>query len=194
MKHIDIILSGVGGQGILSIATVLGQASVEADLFLKQSEVHGMSQRGGQVQSDLRLSDCEIQSDLIPLGKADMIISMEPMEALRYLPYLKEDGTIISSAEPFNNIPNYPDYDLVLNELKKRPNVHIMEIEKIAKENQFPKSANMILLGMAASFLNLFTIDQIKKAIETVFASKGEKIVSDNIKAFEIGLNSVSVK
>lgn len=194
MKHIDIILSGVGGQGILSIATVLGQASVEANLFLKQSEVHGMSQRGGQVQSDLRLSDCEIQSDLIPLGKADMIISMEPMEALRYLPYLKEDGTIISSAEPFNNIPNYPDYDLVLNELKKRPNVHIMEIEKIAKENQFPKSANMILLGMAASFLNLFTIDQIKKAIETVFASKGEKIVSDNIKAFEIGLNSVAVE
>lgn len=194
MKHIDIILSGVGGQGILSIATVLGQASVEANLFLKQSEVHGMSQRGGQVQSDLRLSDCEIQSDLIPLGKADMIISMEPMEALRYLPYLKEDGTIISSAEPFNNIPNYPDYDLVLNELKKRPNVHIMEIEKIAKENQFPKSANMILLGMAASFLNLFTIDQIKKAIETVFASKGEKIVCDNIKAFEIGLNAVSVK
>lgn len=194
MKHIDIILSGVGGQGILSIATVLGQASVEANLFLKQSEVHGMSQRGGQVQSDLRLNDCEIQSDLIPLGKADMIISMEPMEALRYLPYLKEDGTIISSAEPFNNIPNYPDYDLVLNELKKRPNVHIMEIEKIAKENQFPKSANMILLGMAASFLNLFTIDQIKKAIETVFASKGEKIVSDNIKAFEIGLNAVSVK
>ncbi len=192
MNKIDIILSGIGGQGILSIATVIGQASIEADLYLKQSEVHGMSQRGGQVQSDLRLSDCEIQSDLIPLGKADMIISMEPLEALRYLPYLKEDGQIITSSEPFYNIPNYPDYNMVMDKLKSFPNSHILEIDKIAKENQIPKSSNMILLGMAASYLNIFTIDQMKHAIEKVFASKGEKIVNDNIKAFNIGLSSVS--
>ena len=84
----DIILCGVGGQGILSIATVLGQAATASGLYLKQAEVHGMSQRGGDVQSNLRLSTERIWSDLIPKGQADLIISMEPMEALRYLPYL----------------------------------------------------------------------------------------------------------
>ena len=86
----DIILSGVGGQGILTIATIIGEAATVAGLNLKQAEVHGMSQRGGDVQSNLRLSDETIHSDLISLGEADLIISMEPMEALRYLPYLEK--------------------------------------------------------------------------------------------------------
>ena len=82
----DIILSGVGGQGILSIATIIGEAATQAGLTLKQAEVHGMSQRGGDVQSNLRTSSDEILSDLIPQGAADIIISLEPMEALRYVP------------------------------------------------------------------------------------------------------------
>lgn len=89
----DIILSGVGGQGILSIATIIGAAAINDNLYIKQAEVHGMSQRGGDVQSNLRISSTPIASDLIPLGKADLIISLEPMEAMRYLPYLKRtDG------------------------------------------------------------------------------------------------------
>ena len=104
----DIILAGVGGQGILSIAATIGFAAIEAGLHIKQSEVHGMSQRGGDVQSHLRLSDSEIASDLIPFGKADMIISVEPMESLRYLPMLSPDGWLITNTTPFINIPNYP--------------------------------------------------------------------------------------
>ena len=147
----DIILSGVGGQGILSIATIIGEAATRMGLTLKQAEVHGMSQRGGDVQSNLRLSDTSIASDLIPLGTADMILSLEPMEALRYLPYLGKDGWIITSSTPFKNIPNYPDEEKLMAELNAQPHVVALDVEGLAKEHQMPKSANVILLGAAAS-------------------------------------------
>ena len=151
----DIILSGVGGQGILSIATIIGEAATRMGLTLKQAEVHGMSQRGGDVQSNLRLSDTSIASDLIPLGTADMILSLEPMEALRYLPYLGKDGWIITSSTPFKNIPNYPDEEKLMAELNAQPHVVALDVEGLAKEHQMPKSANVILLGAAASFLQI---------------------------------------
>ena len=130
----DIILSGVGGQGILTIATIIGEAATVAGLNLKQAEVHGMSQRGGDVQSNLRLSDETIHSDLISLGEADLIISMEPMEALRYLPYLEKEGWVVTSANPFKNIPNYPDEEELMKTLNSLPRVAKLEIEDIAKE------------------------------------------------------------
>ena len=102
----DIILSGVGGQGIVSIAATIAMAALDSNLNIKQSEVHGMSQRGGAVYSHLRISDTDISSDLIPLGKADIIISVEPMESLRYLPWLKEDGWLVTNSTPFINIPD----------------------------------------------------------------------------------------
>ena len=147
----DIILSGVGGQGILTIATIIGEAATVAGLNLKQAEVHGMSQRGGDVQSNLRLSDETIHSDLISLGEADLIISMEPMEALRYLPYLEKEGWVVTSANPFKNIPNYPDEEELMKTLNSLPRVAKLEIEDIAKENNMPKCANVILLGMASA-------------------------------------------
>ena len=113
----DIILSGVGGQGILSIATVIGWAALEENLHLKQAEVHGMSQRGGDVQSNLRLSSEPIFSDLIPKGECDLILSLEPMEALRYLPWLSRAGWIVTNTTPFVNIPNYPAIEDVMAEL-----------------------------------------------------------------------------
>lgn len=184
----DIILSGVGGQGILSIATVIGEAATATGLNLKQAEVHGMSQRGGDVQSNLRLSTSQIHSDLIPLGEADLIISMEPMEALRYIPYLSPSGRIVTSSRPLVNIPSYPEANQLLSALNAvRGTVHA-DIEELAKGLQAPKSANMMLLGMAAGFMELIEPDVLKKAIETVFASKGEKIVEDNIKSFNYGL------
>jgi indolepyruvate ferredoxin oxidoreductase beta subunit len=118
----DIVLSGVGGQGILSIATIIGLAAIENDLFLKQSEVHGMSQRGGDVQSHLRLSGKPISSDLIPYGKADLIISVEPMESLRYLPWLSKSGWLVTNSTPFINIDNYPPVEEILKEIRKIKN------------------------------------------------------------------------
>lgn len=186
----DIILSGVGGQGILSIATVIGQAATEAGISLKQAEVHGMSQRGGDVQSNLRLSTEQIYSDLIPQGQADLIISMEPMEALRYVDSLAQDGWIVTSSKPFVNIPNYPDEQALQDELDSFPHVAKQDIDTMAKENHTPKSANMILLGMAAPFLQIVSADNLRNAIRAVFAKRGEEVVEGNINAFDLGYNS----
>ena len=187
----DIKLAGVGGQGILSIATVIGEAATAAGLHLKQAEVHGMSQRGGDVQSDLRLSTESIHSDLIPLGGADLILSMEPMEALRYLPYLSPEGAVVTSSRPFVNIPNYPDETALQDELNDLPNVTKMDIEEVAKGLQAPRSANMVLLGMAARHLAIVTPDQLRTAIRTVFGRKGDKVVEDNLKAFDAGYEGI---
>lgn len=183
----DIILSGVGGQGILSIATIIGEAATRMGLTLKQAEVHGMSQRGGDVQSNLRLSDSSIASDLIALGTADMIISLEPMEALRYLPYLAKDGWIITSSAPYKNIPNYPDEQALADELKAQPHVVSLDVEGLAKENHVPRSANVILLGAAAAFLKILDADTLRESVGRIFASKGQEVVEMNYRAFDIG-------
>ena len=187
----DIILAGVGGQGILTIATIIGDAATVAGLNLKQAEVHGMSQRGGDVQSNLRLSTDFIYSDLIKQGAADLIISMEPMEALRYLPYLNKEGWIVTSSHPFKNIPNYPEEEALMQELNELPHVTSLPIEDVAKENNLPKSANVVLLGMAAKYIEILTPEQLRESIARVFASKGEKIVEANQLAFDLGLNAV---
>ena len=187
----DIILCGVGGQGILSIATVIGWAALDQNLHLKQAEVHGMSQRGGDVQSNLRLSSDPINSDLIPLGGCDLIVSLEPMEALRYLPYLSPNGWIITNSTPFVNIPNYPEMEAVNAELEKMKNLIRLDVDAIAKEVKSPRSANMVLLGMAAPYLEIITVDQLRKAIAAIFARKGEAVVEANLKAFDMGAGRV---
>ena len=185
----DIILCGVGGQGILSIATIIGEAAIKDGLYIKQAEVHGMSQHGGDVQSNLRISSEPINSDLIAEGQADVIISMEPMEALRYLPYLnKKTGWIITSSVPFVNIPNYPDMDKIKEEYSKLNNVVFIDIEQLAKDNNVPRSANMILLGAAQKSLGI-GYEEIKAALGRVFARKGEEVVNANIKALNIGIS-----
>ena len=183
----DIILSGVGGQGILSIATVIGWAAIKNNLYLKQAEVHGMSQRGGDVQSNLRLSSDPIFSDLIPKGECEIIISMEPMEALRYLPYLKKGGWIITNSAPFVNIPAYPEVSAIDSDLNREANVISFDSDQIAKDCGAPRSSNMALLGAAAKYIEILDVENLKEGIRNVFARKGEKIVEDNIKAFEAG-------
>ncbi len=184
----DIILSGVGGQGILSIATVIGEAATAAGLFLKQAEVHGMSQRGGDVQSNLRLSTEVIYSDLIPVGSVDLIISMAPMEALRYLPYLSRGGRVVTSSKPFVNIPDYPDHEALLAELASLPDVVSLDIEEAARSCGNPKGANMVLLGMAAPAIGVVGADELRAAIGRVFARKGDAVVAANRQAFDLGL------
>ena len=184
----DIILCGVGGQGILSIATVLGEAATASGLCLKQAEVHGMSQRGGDVQSNLRLSTEPIWSDLIPRGVADLILSMEPMEALRYLPYLSADGRVVTASKPLVNIPDYPEEAALLAELKALPRVTMLDIDAVALEHKIPRGANMVLLGMTAPFLGILTPEALRAAVARVFAPKGEAVVEADLKAFDLGL------
>jgi indolepyruvate ferredoxin oxidoreductase, beta subunit len=182
----DIILAGVGGQGILSIAAILGAAALNENLYLKQAETHGMSQRGGEVVSHLRISDTPIYSDLIPLGNAEIILSVEPLESLRYLPYLKNDGCLVTSTTEFRNIPNYPKLDHAFSEIGGKLKLIRIDADSMARETGNPKASNMVMLGAASPFIH---IDEkiILKAIETVFASKGEAVVESNKKAFLAG-------
>ena len=182
----DIILSGVGGQGILSIAAVIGQAALKDGLYLKQAEVHGMSQRGGDVQSNLRLSDRPSASDLIPTGKCDLIISLEPMEALRYLPYLDAEGWLVTNDVPFVNIPNYPAPESVKAEIDRLPHHILLDVNQTAKEIGTPRVANIVLLGATVPFLGI-GYDKIQDSIRDIFQRKGESIVEMNLKALEAG-------
>ncbi|MDR1372047.1 MAG: indolepyruvate oxidoreductase subunit beta [Dysgonamonadaceae bacterium] len=182
----DIILSGVGGQGILSIATVIGEAALEAGLYMKQSEVHGMSQRGGDVQSNLRISSEPVASDLIPLGVADIIISLEPMEALRHLSYLKKDGWIVTNSRPFENIPDYPAMEKILAEYKRLPNKVIIDVEQIAKDLSAARASNVVLLGAASPYLGI-SFDKLENGIRNIFRRKGEEVVETNLKALRAG-------
>jgi indolepyruvate ferredoxin oxidoreductase, beta subunit len=182
----DIILSGVGGQGILSIAAVVGMAALENHLHLKQAEVHGMSQRGGAVQSHLRISENEIASDLIPLGKAALIISVEPMESLRYLPWLSESGWLVTNTTPFVNIPDYPDMKELLSEIEKLSNHITINSDEIARQVKSPRSSNIVMLGAASPFLDL-PFESLEIGIRKIFGKKGEKVVQLNIDALNSG-------
>ncbi len=192
MKY-DIILAGVGGQGVLSIATILGVAAVDAGLHLKQAEVHGMSQRGGDVQSHFRIADRPIFSDLIPMGQADLILSMEPMETLRYVSYLAPAGVIVADRTPFVNIPNYPPLERVIAALETYPHIALVDAEGIAKSIRAARSSNMVLLGAASHFVPL-SAEALETAIGDVFERKGAEVVAQNIDAFRQGRASVETK
>ena len=186
----DIILCGVGGQGILSIATVIGEAATAAGLHLKQAEVHGMSQRGGDVESDLRLSTEPVSRDLIAEGTADIILSMEPMEALRYLRFLSPDGAVITASEPLVNIPDYPDMETLFAEVRSLPDVTMCDIAALARESGNPRGANMVLLGMAADRIGIVSPGELREAVARIFAPKGEDVVLANQAAFDLGMRA----
>ncbi len=182
----DIILAGVGGQGILSIAFVIDNAALKEGLNFKQAEVHGMAQRGGAVQSHLRLSDGYIWSDLISRGEADLILSVEPLEALRYLEYLSPQGKLISSSSPFINIPDYPPIEEVLKKIKEINGSLLIDSERLAREAGSTKAQNMVMLGAASPYLMLKK-ENIEEYISLLFRPRGEKLVEINLKAFERG-------
>jgi indolepyruvate ferredoxin oxidoreductase beta subunit len=182
----DIILAGVGGQGILSIAATIGTAALDMGLHLKQAEVHGMSQRGGDVQSNLRISDKEIASDLIPKGKADMIISVEPMESLRYLPMLSPEGWLITNTTPYVNIRNYPALESVMAEIEKLPRHIALDADQMAKDLGSARSANMVILGAASPYLGISS-EKFEQAITKIFNRKGQEVVDVNINCFRAG-------
>ena len=183
---IDIILAGVGGQGILSIAAIVGAAAIEKGLYLKQAETHGMRQRGGAVVSNLRIADYPVSSDLIPLGGADVILSVEPMESLRYLPYLTKTGWLVTNSTTFENIPDYPDYNEIEREIGKLPHAVLLDADNMAKDMGNPRGSNMVMLGAASPFLH-FSDLEMENAIENIFRRKGQEVVELNIKAYRAG-------
>lgn len=184
---IDIILCGVGGMGALSSAAIISKAALEMGMYMKQAETHGMSQRGGDVQSHLRLSDQPIASDLIPEGECDIILSVEPMEALRYLPFLnRKTGWVITNQNPFVNIPNYPEHEAVLAEVRKVKNHILFDADKIAKEVNNPKGTNMVVLGAASKYLGI-DIEKLEAAVRSNFARKGDAVIDANIAALRAG-------
>ncbi len=185
MKY-DMILAGVGGQGVLSIAAMVSVAAVDAGLHIKQAEVHGMSQRGGAVQSHLRLADHPIYSDLVAEGTAHLLISMEPMEALRYVSFVAPDGVIVTESAPYVNIPNYPDLDDIHATLQRFPRAYLIDATCLAKEMRAARSSNMLLLGAASIFMPLSATD-LEAAIGSIFGRKGEKVVEQNVEAFRKG-------
>lgn len=185
--HKNVILAGVGGQGILTLAAIIDYAAMLSGLQIKQAEVHGMSQRGGAVQSHLRISDKEIYSDLIPKGKADLIISLELMESLRYLPFLADDGIIITANETVENIPNYPEEEQIIQQIKNSGFKHIfIDVRKTALEAGSAKVENVVMVGLASKFLGIEK-KQFQNSLKELFADKGEDIIALNLKAFDLG-------
>ena len=183
----DIILAGVGGQGVLSVAAVISMAAMKDGYTLRQSEVHGMAQRGGAVLAHMRISRSEIASDLIPRGCADVVLSMEPMESLRYVDYLKPEGSLISAAAPYENIPDYPNLDDIHNQIKSLKQSRIIDAKALAKEAGTMKAVNMVMVGALSNKMDI-NKESIVEAIKELFAAKGEKIIEANLKAVELGL------
>ena len=182
----DIILAGVGGQGILSIAGSISMAALNNNLEIKQSEVHGMSQRGGAVQANLRISDKVIASDLIPRGKVDLILSVEPMEALRYIPFLNKDGWIVTSSNVFKNIDNYPDVEKIYAELRGFKNIVLIDSNKIASKIGNKLASNIVMLGAATPFINM-SYESIEEGVRQIFEKKGDMIINKNLEALKAG-------
>lgn len=185
MKY-DIIFAGVGGQGVLSMAAVIGRAAVSEGLQAKQSEVHGMAQRGGAVQAHLRLSDRGIASDLIGRGAADLILSLEPLEALRYLNYLSPQGVLVTAAEPFDNISNYPDVRTLLGHVRRLPHGVAIEAAKLAEQAGDVQTVNTVMVGAASPFLPMAT-EHLEAAVRESFERKGATVVEQNLAAFRLG-------
>ena len=186
MKY-DVILAGVGGQGVLSVAACIATGAMKAGLAVRQSEVHGMAQRGGAVQAHLRLADRAIASDLVPRGAADMILGMDPLESLRFLPYLAPDGVLVTSTEPFANIPDYPDVGELLAAVRRLPRHRLVDAPALAREAGSARAANIALVGAASEFLPVGR-GMLEQAVAEMFAAKGEAVVAANLKAFAAGL------
>ena len=186
----DVIIAGVGGQGVLSVSAIIASSAMDEGLQVKQSEVHGMSQRGGAVYTNLRLSDQVIYSDLIARGSASLILSMEPLESLRYLDYLDRDGFLISSENPEKNINDYPDLQKLLRQIRELPHAFTLDAHKLALEAGSGRATNMVLAGAASHHLPLKT-QTMQNYIRKMFERKGPKIVETNLKAFDLGRESV---
>lgn len=193
MSQSNIILAGVGGQGILTIAAAIGFATLEEKLYFKQSEVHGMSQRGGAVQSHFRISSDPVYSDLIPKGLADLILSVEPLETLRYLPYLQPKGWLVCNSQPFKNVPDYPEEREIVAAIRQWPQHVILNADEVARQLGSIKASNMVVLGAASSKIGL-AFESLEEGVRKVFRNKGQEVTDLNLNALRAGRDAVKVQ
>ncbi|MBU1226293.1 MAG: indolepyruvate oxidoreductase subunit beta [Actinobacteria bacterium] len=187
----DVVLAGVGGQGVLSVAVILAEAGRRQGLQVKQGEVHGMSQRGGAVFASVRLADAPIDSDLVPRGSADLLVGLEPLEALRYVEFLGPGGILVTSADSMENIPNYPPLEEVHRMVALVPDSVLVEAGALAMEVGSPRAANVVMVGAASVFLPL-DADLVAACVADGFAAKGERVAAINRRAFEAGRAAVA--
>lgn len=186
----DILVAGVGGQGVLLVSTLIASNAMKEALHVKQSEVHGMSQRGGAVVAHLRLSDAPIHSDLIPHGTADLILGMEPVESLRSIGALKPDGTLLTASDPVVNVPDYPAVEEILSLIRWLPHGVLVEAGRIARECGSARSTNVVMVGAASHFLP-FAPEGLEARVRETFSRKGERLVEANLRAFRAGREAV---
>ncbi len=189
MEH-NVILAGVGGQGILTIAQAISTVAMRRGWHVKQAEVHGMAQRGGAVQSHIRFADHELYSDLIPLGKADMILAVEPLEALRYVQFLHERGTIVTNTAPFINIPNYAPIEEVLDRITGFNHL-LIDADRLARAAGSARVVNTVMFGAASTLLGL-DLSELDASVEEMFGRKGARIVDLNQRACRFGRNAAA--
>ena len=190
MKY-ELILAGVGGQGVLSVGAIISAAAISDGLNVRQSEVHGMAQRGGAVLAHLRISDKSIAADLVPRGAADLILSMEPLESIRYALWLSPGGALVTAEEPLENIPNYPELPEILKIIESFPLYRIVKAAALAKEAGLAQSVNMVMVGAASAFLPIKP-EILERTIEKTFSQKYSSTVEANIKAFHLGRNAAA--
>ncbi len=181
----DIILAGVGGQGVLSLSAIIATAALDEKLHVKQSEVHGMAQRGGAVTAHLRLSSSAIDSDIIPLGAASMILSLEPLESLRYLEYLSPSGTVVTATEPVH-MAGYPADADVLQAIRSLPRAILVDATAVAKKAGLAQATNVVMAGAASRLLPIAP-ETIERGIRARFARKGQTVIDQNLAAFRAG-------
>jgi indolepyruvate ferredoxin oxidoreductase beta subunit len=189
----DIILAGVGGQGVLSIAAIIARAAVAEGLAVRQSEVHGMAQRGGAVLAHLRIADGIIPSDLVPRGGADLIISMEALESLRYAEWLSPQGALVTAREPFINIPDYPEIADITRAIERFPVYRLIEAATLAREAGHPRSVNMVMVGAGSPFLPVKPAT-LENTIGDVFGAKNPALAEVNRLAFRLGREAAAGK
>ena len=191
---LDIIIVGVGGQGILTCSMILAKAAMNANLNVITSEIHGMAQRGGSVEVHVRIGD--VLSPLIPIGDADIMIALEPVEALRYAKYLNEDSLVILNTRPVIPVTvtlgnaNYPSINEIVEKLNEiTTKVVPVDASAIAEKLGSIQSTNIVILGILAKLAELpFDYKHLEQAIREILPPTIHDI---NLRAFKEGLNYI---
>jgi indolepyruvate ferredoxin oxidoreductase beta subunit len=196
VKELNIIICGVGGQGVVLISDLLGNAAVDDRLHVKGSEVLGMAQRGGPVFSNIRLGE-EVDAPLTMDGKCDILLSLEPSETLRHIAYLNSDSIVIMNTQRIVPVTvsigqsSYPDIDQVLKKLKTVvTKIVVFDATSLAQQAGSRLATNVVMLGALFGTGKMpIREETIKAVIRSHFPAKTSEV---NIKAFDIGLKEVN--